>query len=90
MYVLIKKSDKTVANRWKALPNKVAIPDIGDVVFSPFAGVGSEGVGALELDRKFIGIELKESYFNHACKFLENSARRKMEGMLPGFEAEVV
>ena len=44
--------------------------DEGDVVLSPFAGVGSEGVGAIELGRKFIGIELKESYFDHACKFL--------------------
>ena len=42
----------------------------GDVVLSPFAGVGSEGVGALSLDRKFVGIEPKESYFEHACKFL--------------------
>lgn len=42
----------------------------GDVVLSPFAGVGSEGVGALRAGRKFIGIELKESYFNAARKFL--------------------
>jgi len=42
----------------------------GDVVLSPFAGVGSEGVGAVQFGRKFIGIELKESYFDWACKFL--------------------
>jgi DNA modification methylase len=35
----------------------------GDVVFSPFAGIGSEGFVALQNDRKFIGIELKESYW---------------------------
>jgi len=45
--------------------------DEKDIVFSPFAGVGSEGVGAIRCGRRFIGIELKESYFNHACKFLE-------------------
>jgi len=39
----------------------------GDLVFSPFAGIGSEGYGALKQGRRFIGIELKESYFNRAC-----------------------
>lgn len=39
----------------------------GEVVLSPFGGVGSEGVGALRLGRKFVGVELKESYFRRAC-----------------------
>ena len=39
----------------------------GDVVFSPFAGIGSEGYQSLRLGRKFVGAELKESYFNQAC-----------------------
>ncbi len=38
----------------------------GDIVLSPFAGIGSEGVVAVEMERKFIGVELKESYFNQA------------------------
>lgn len=42
----------------------------GDVVFSPFAGIGSEGYEALRMGRKFVGIELKESYFNVACRNL--------------------
>jgi len=42
----------------------------GDTVFSPFAGIGSEGVPSLEMGRKFIGVELKESYFDAACKHL--------------------
>lgn len=42
----------------------------GDVVLSPFAGIGSEGVGALRLDRKFIGFELKPEYFEVACRNL--------------------
>lgn len=38
----------------------------GDIVLSPFSGIGSEGYVAVEMDRKFIGIELKESYYNQA------------------------
>lgn len=44
----------------------------GDTVLSPFAGIGSEGYCAVEMGRRFIGIELKESYFNTACAFLKN------------------
>ncbi len=49
----------------------------GDTVFSPFAGVGSEGVAALDLSRRFIGTELNPAYFAQAAKNLsetENSA----------------
>ncbi len=45
----------------------------GEVVFSPFAGVGSEGVGALRHGRRFVGIELKRSYFETACCNLEQA-----------------
>lgn len=41
-----------------------------DVVLSPFMGIGSEGHVALKKGRKFIGIELKESYYNQAVKNL--------------------
>lgn len=44
-----------------------------DVVFSPFAGIGSEGVKSLELGRRFEGVELKESYFRRACRNLEQA-----------------
>ena len=40
----------------------------GDVVLTPFGGIGSELVGALRQGRKAIGFELKESYYNTACK----------------------
>jgi len=49
----------------------------GEVVFSPFAGVGSEGVVALQLDRRFVGSELKASYWETACRNLE-SARSQL------------
>jgi len=39
----------------------------GDVVLSPFAGIGSEGYVAVKEGRKFVGFELKESYYNQAC-----------------------
>lgn len=45
----------------------------GDVVLSPFMGVGSEGVGAVSLGRKFIGVELKESYFDQAAKHIRSA-----------------
>lgn len=45
----------------------------GDTVFSPFTGIGSEGYGALTLGRKFIGSELKESYFKQAFENLRNA-----------------
>jgi len=44
----------------------------GDVVLSPFMGIGSEGYVSLKLDRKYIGFELKESYFKQAAKNLDN------------------
>jgi DNA modification methylase len=39
----------------------------GDTVLSPFAGIGSEGYVALQHGRKFLGMELKESYWRQAC-----------------------
>ena len=48
----------------------------GDVVLSPFMGIGSEGVISLKLKRKFIGIELKPSYFLHAWRYLESAERQ--------------
>ena len=44
----------------------------GDVIFSPFMGIGSEGYGSLRLDRKFIGVELKDSYYKIAIKNLKS------------------
>lgn len=38
----------------------------GDLVLSPFAGIGSEGYVALEEGRRFIGAELKASYYRQA------------------------
>ena len=45
----------------------------GDVVLSPFMGIGSEGVGALKFRRRFVGVELKETYWRTAARNLETA-----------------
>lgn len=40
----------------------------GDVVFSPFAGIGSELYVAVQMGRKAVGAELKPSYYRQAVK----------------------
>lgn len=42
----------------------------GNAVLSPFMGIGSEGVMALKHGRRFVGVELKESYWRQACRYL--------------------
>lgn len=44
----------------------------GDVVLSPFMGIGSEGWCAIKMRRRFIGVELKESYFRQAARNLQS------------------
>ena len=48
----------------------------GDLVYSPFAGVGSEGVVAVEMGRRFVGGELKRAYWGRAVAFLRDAAMR--------------
>ncbi len=43
----------------------------GDVVLTPFLGIGSEVYAAVEMGRKGVGIELKPSYFRQAVKNLK-------------------
>jgi hypothetical protein len=40
----------------------------GDLILSPFAGIGSEGYESVKMGRQFVGIELKESYWKQAVK----------------------
>jgi len=54
----------------------------GDTVFSPFAGIGSEGHVALSLKRAFIGIELKESYWKVARENLRAAEESNRAGKL--------
>lgn len=45
----------------------------GDIVLSPFAGIGSEGYVSLQMGRKFVGAELKASYYQQAARNLERA-----------------
>ena len=59
-----------------------------DIVLDPFAGIGSTGYVALRLERKFIGIEIKESYFNQAIKNFETCQEiKKRDKRLNLFQA---
>lgn len=60
--------------------------DVGDVVLSPFAGIGSEGVGSLRLGRKFVGFELKPEYFDCAVKNLRIEESKQARPSLFGDE----
>ena len=55
--------------------------NVGDIVWSPFMGIGSEGVVALEMGRRFIGAELKGSYFEQACRNLHEAATTKQTSL---------
>lgn len=47
----------------------------GDTVLSPFMGIGSEGWASLKAGRRFVGCELKESYYRQAVKNLSEAER---------------
>jgi DNA modification methylase len=49
----------------------------GETVGSPYAGIGSEGYVALLQERKFIGIELKEVYYNQSIANLKMANKKK-------------
>lgn len=51
----------------------------GDLVFSPFTGIGSEGYVALKMGRKFIGSELKRSYWELARRNLSDVASAEVD-----------
>ena len=69
-----------------------------DIIFDPFMGVGSTGVAALELDRRFIGVELDISYFDAAkiriesvinkTKMSENKSYKLEENNISGMMRE--
>lgn len=54
----------------------------GDLVLSPFAGIGSEGYVAVGMGRRFVGAELKKSYYEQAVNNLATAASNASGGQL--------
>ena len=55
----------------------------GETVLSPFMGIGSEGFQAVKFGRRFVGCELKESYFKLAVSNLRRAEGLRLSGGLP-------
>lgn len=49
---------------------------LGHVILDPFMGSGTTGIAALQMGRKFIGIEICPQYFDIACKRIEDALRQ--------------
>jgi len=54
----------------------------GDLILSPFAGIGSEGYESVRLGRRYLGIELKPNYFDVAVKNLQAAEQLRTQGTL--------
>lgn len=61
----------------------------GELVVSPFAGIGSEGYEAIRLKRRFLGIELKPSYWQTATETLRRIERESSEPSLFDIEGDL-
>lgn len=48
----------------------------GETVLSPFMGIGSEGFVSVQEGRRFVGVELKESYFRQATRHIDGVDRQ--------------
>jgi DNA modification methylase len=48
-------------------------------VFSPFAGIGSEGFEAVKRGRRFLGFELKDEYYDEAIVNLKRAEKMKAD-----------
>lgn len=54
----------------------------GDVVLTPFLGIGSELYQSVKMGRRGIGFELKEAYYHQAKQNLASAVREKNQGEL--------
>lgn len=57
----------------------------GDIVFTPFMGIGSEVYQAVKMDRRGIGVELKREYFQQAVKNMSNLELEKQQMTIDDF-----
>lgn len=53
------------------------LPENVETILDPFAGSGTTGVACAKLGRKFIGIELREDYFDIACRRIEKAYQQR-------------
>jgi site-specific DNA-methyltransferase (adenine-specific)/modification methylase len=54
----------------------IQLAGMPDVVLDPYMGSGSTGVACMNLDRRFIGIEIDRGYFDIACKRIEEARQQ--------------
>jgi site-specific DNA-methyltransferase (adenine-specific)/modification methylase len=52
------------------------LPEPSSTILDPFMGSGTTGVAAVQMGRKFIGIEREPKYFDIACKRIEDAQRQ--------------
>lgn len=52
------------------------LPEGSNTILDPFMGSGTTGVAAVQMGRKFIGIEREPKYFDIACKRIEDAQRQ--------------
>ena len=55
--------------------------NVGDVVLEPFMGIGATGVACVNTNRKFIGIELDEKYYDISCKRITDAVNEKKQSL---------
>ncbi len=48
-----------------------------DIVLTPFMGIGSEAYMAVKMNRRAVGIELKDSYYRQAVKNVEGATKER-------------
>lgn len=63
--------------------------DPGEIVFSPFTGIGSEGHQAIIRGRRFYGCEIKEEYYRAAVRNLERAIETRHESQRLLFDGAV-
>ena len=59
----------------------------GDLILDPFMGVGSTGIAAIEMNRRFIGIEIEKNYFEAAQKRFDEIQPNLLTGAVNGRKA---
>jgi len=64
------------------------VPD-AKTILDPFMGSGTTGVACVKMGRKFIGVELDESYFQIACKRIDDAYRQPDMFVQPATEKAV-